>query len=123
MIGADTRPRWRAALDYWLYGAPVPPAAELPAEPVEFAEPPEAAGTLFSPTDDPLDWNANTTDDEIADAERLAYRVYEAAARLGVSTSALYYHIRAGTIPHTRIGRSIMIPAAALRRLVEGRGE
>lgn len=121
MNGADTRPRWRAALEYWLYGAPVPPAAELPADPVDRVEPPEAA-TLFPPSDDPLA-TATPLDDEIADDERLAYRVDEAAARLGLSTSGIYYHIRAGTIPHTRIGRSIMIPAAALRRLVEGRDE
>jgi len=46
--------------------------------------------------------------------ERLAYSVPEAAELLGVGTATLYAYVRAGLIPHVRIGRRIVIPAKAL---------
>ncbi|MCX7602166.1 MAG: helix-turn-helix domain-containing protein [Meiothermus sp.] len=45
---------------------------------------------------------------------KLAYRVVEAARVLGISQSAVYELVRAGTLPHKRLGRRIVIPARFL---------
>ena len=49
-------------------------------------------------------------------AERLAVGIDEAAEMLGVGRSTLHRYVRAGLIPHVRIGRRIVIPLAALER-------
>jgi len=51
--------------------------------------------------------------------ERLAVSVPEAARMLGISQAALYNHVRAGLIPHVRIGRRIVIPLKALEAWME----
>lgn len=55
---------------------------------------------------------------EIKMIERLAYRVPEAAAALGVSRSTLYAMISAGEIRKSKIGGTTVIPAEELRRLL-----
>ena len=46
--------------------------------------------------------------------ERLAVGLAEAAELLGVGRSTLHRMVRAGEIPHVRIGRRIIFPMAAL---------
>lgn len=52
-------------------------------------------------------------------AERLAYRVNEAADAIGVSRAKCYELIAAGVIPSILIGSSIRVPASALKQWVE----
>lgn len=44
--------------------------------------------------------------------------VEEAGEALGVSRSAAYLGVRSGEIPSIRIGRRIVVPTAALRKLL-----
>ena len=53
--------------------------------------------------------------------EKLAYSLREAAELLGVSKSTLHRAIRAGVVPHVRIGRRIVIPAKALEDWLSAR--
>jgi excisionase family DNA binding protein len=46
--------------------------------------------------------------------ERLAYRVNEAAAAIGISRALCYELIAAKRLPHIRVGTSIRIPRQAL---------
>ncbi len=60
-------------------------------------------------------------------AEKLAYRVAEAAEAIGVSRAKAYELIGAGTLPSIRIGSSLRVPVDALRawiarRLAEQQG-
>lgn len=48
--------------------------------------------------------------------------VEEAAHALGISRASAYEGVRTGTIPSIRIGRRILVPRAALERLL-GIGE
>lgn len=50
--------------------------------------------------------------------ERLVLTVEEAATLLGISRAFAYEAVNAGTIPSIRIGRRILVPKAALNRLV-----
>jgi excisionase family DNA binding protein len=50
--------------------------------------------------------------------ERLALSVAEAAAVLGVSKDAIYDAVRCHELPAIRIRRRILIPLAALERLM-----
>ena len=50
----------------------------------------------------------------------LVYSVAEAGKRLGLSRGLMYEAIRTGKIPSVRIGRRILIPCAALDRLLGG---
>ena len=52
--------------------------------------------------------------------ERLVYTVAEAGKLLGLSRNLTYESIRTGQIPSIRVGRRILIPRAALIRLLEG---
>lgn len=52
-----------------------------------------------------------------AQAERLSYTVPEAARALGVSERSIYNRIYDGTLTRVRVGRRVLIPAAALRAL------
>ena len=49
---------------------------------------------------------------------KIAYRVEEAAQILGIHPSTVYELVRAGTIPHKRLGRRIIIPARALEEWI-----
>jgi excisionase family DNA binding protein len=51
-------------------------------------------------------------------AERLTLTVEEAATLLGISRAFAYEAVNNGDIPSIRIGRRILVPKAALRRLV-----
>jgi excisionase family DNA binding protein len=50
--------------------------------------------------------------------ERLGYSVGEVAGMLGVSRGTVYRHVKDGEIGTVRIGNRIVIPAAALRKLL-----
>lgn len=50
--------------------------------------------------------------------ERLTLTVEEAATLLGISRAFAYEAVNASTIPSIRIGRRILVPKAALNRLV-----
>jgi excisionase family DNA binding protein len=50
--------------------------------------------------------------------ERLTYSVPEAAQVLGISRMGAYVAVRAGDIPSIRIGRRLLVPRAALARLL-----
>jgi excisionase family DNA binding protein len=45
--------------------------------------------------------------------------VEEAGDALGISRATAYEGVRSGEIPSIRIGRRIVVPTAALRRLLE----
>ncbi len=51
--------------------------------------------------------------------ERLTLTVKETQIILGLSRSAVYQAIETGEIPSVRIGKRILIPKAALYRLLE----
>jgi len=50
---------------------------------------------------------------------RLVFTVEEAAQLLGISRSFAYEAVQRGDIPSMRIGRRILVPKAALQRLLE----
>ena len=50
---------------------------------------------------------------------KLVYTPREAACLLGLSRSSLYEAIRVGVIPALRVGRRLLVPKAALERLLE----
>ena len=50
--------------------------------------------------------------------ERLTLSVEEAAATLGISRAFAYEAVRRGEIPSIRIGRRVLVPHAALNRLL-----
>jgi len=51
--------------------------------------------------------------------ERLTLTVEEAAAALGISRSFAYEAVYRKEIPHVKIGRRILVPKAALQRMLE----
>ena len=53
-------------------------------------------------------------------SETLAYSVPEVGKMLGLGRSSVYEAVRTGQIPSITIGRRILIPRAALERLLEG---
>jgi excisionase family DNA binding protein len=53
--------------------------------------------------------------------EPLVFTVEEARYRLGLSRGGCYEAIRRGEIPSIRIGKRILIPRAALQRLLDGK--
>jgi len=52
--------------------------------------------------------------------ERQAIKLDEVARRLGVSRNSAYAAARRGQIPTIRIGRLLLVPIAALDRMLEG---
>ena len=52
--------------------------------------------------------------------DRQTVTVIEAAKILGISRTSAFEAIHRGQIPYVRIGRRILIPRAALERLLEG---
>lgn len=56
----------------------------------------------------------------IPESERLTFTVEEAATLLGISRAFAYEAVRRGEIPSIRIGRRVLVPKAALQRLVGG---
>ena len=53
------------------------------------------------------------------ETEKLTLTVKEAGAKLGLSRGSMYEAIQRNEIPHLHIGRRILIPHAALIRLLE----
>lgn len=51
--------------------------------------------------------------------ERLTLTVPEVAERLGLSRNGAYDAVAAGQIPAIRIGRRVLVPRAALQRMLE----
>ena len=51
---------------------------------------------------------------------RLTLTVEEVAATLGISRAFAYEAVRRGEIPSIRIGRRVLVPRAALERLLDG---
>ena len=54
---------------------------------------------------------------------RLVFTVEEAAQLLGISRSFAYEAVQRGDIPSMRIGRRVLVPKAALKRLLETVGD
>jgi len=54
-----------------------------------------------------------------ATEERLTYTLTEAARRLGISRALAYEAANRGELPVCRIGRRLLVPRAALARLLE----
>ena len=53
-------------------------------------------------------------------ATRQAYSVEEAAELLGIGRTTAYQAVWRGELPHIRIGTRILVPRAALDRLLAG---
>jgi len=54
-----------------------------------------------------------------ATSDRLTLTVEEAAATLGISRAFAYEAVRRGEIPSIRIGRRVLVPRAALERMLD----
>jgi len=52
-------------------------------------------------------------------SERQAIKLDEVARRLGVSRGSAYLAARRGQIPTIRIGRLLLVPVAALERMLD----
>jgi excisionase family DNA binding protein len=59
----------------------------------------------------------------MSDSDRLTLTVSEVAARLGLSRNGAYEAVAVGQIPSIRIGRRVLIPKAALNRMLNTTGE
>lgn len=55
------------------------------------------------------------------DTTRVTYTVTEAAGVLGISRALAYELVARGDLPAIRLGRRIVVPAPALRALLEER--
>lgn len=88
-----------------------PPTASHPDDPIEISPVIDESGSDCLPADAPADLPA-----------RLTLTVEEAAATLGISRAFAYEAVRRGEIPSIRIGRRILVPYAALDRLLSAIG-
>lgn len=52
--------------------------------------------------------------------EALTWTVEQTAALLGLSLPSAYEGVRTGAIPSIKVGRRLLVPKAALARLLEG---
>ncbi len=66
-----------------------------------------------------VDNGKGTTQKAEPTAHRLAYRVKEAADVIGLGRSTLYDLMAKGTLRFVKIGNTRLIPADALRALIE----
>jgi excisionase family DNA binding protein len=62
---------------------------------------------------------ASAPAESAAGEERLTYTLNEAARRLGISRALAYEAANRGELPVCRIGRQVLVPRAALLRLLE----
>jgi excisionase family DNA binding protein len=62
--------------------------------------------------------NAGGRDRE--DSERRTVSVEEAARMLGISRGAAYAYANTGRIPTIRLGKRLLVPSAALEKLLQG---
>ncbi len=58
----------------------------------------------------------------VADVERRTLTVEEAAKALGIGRNSAYEAVKRGEIPSITIGRRLVVPAAALERMLSGEG-
>lgn len=58
-----------------------------------------------------------------ADDKRATITVEEAAELLGIGRSNAYQSVRDGSIPSIRLGKRIVVPMAALKRLLNSGGQ
>ena len=58
-----------------------------------------------------------------ADDKRATLTVEEAAELLGIGRSNAYQSVRDGSIPSIRLGKRIVVPVAALERLLNNGGQ
>ena len=65
--------------------------------------------------------NQNFSDALLA-GDKVLLRPRRVAALLDLSRSAVYEQINSGAIPSVRIGRSVRVPAEAIRELIERAG-
>jgi len=54
--------------------------------------------------------------------EKIVWTVDEAAEKLQISRPSAFRGIKSGEIPHIRIGRRILVPVAALEKMLESAG-
>jgi excisionase family DNA binding protein len=54
------------------------------------------------------------------EAERRTVTVDEAAKMLGVGRNAAYRGVKSGDIPVIRVGKRLLVPLAALERILQG---
>jgi len=66
--------------------------------------------------------STHTGDLQIDTAHKLTLSVPDAARRLGVGRNTLYDAIKRGEVPSIRVGRRLVVPIAALERLLGGAG-
>jgi excisionase family DNA binding protein len=52
--------------------------------------------------------------------ERQTYDIGEAARLLGISSMSVYLAVRRGELPTIKIGKRLLVPKAALNRLLAG---
>jgi excisionase family DNA binding protein len=64
-------------------------------------------------------WWILTTVRETRMPEVLTYRIEEVARLLGISRNSAYEAARRGEIPTIRIGKRLLVPRAAVNRLLE----
>lgn len=57
------------------------------------------------------------------DPQRATLTVDEAALRLGIGRNAAYDAVKRGEIPSIRIGRRLLVPVAALERMLAGEAD
>jgi excisionase family DNA binding protein len=62
----------------------------------------------------------NEHDTTLKAPDRATVNVDEAAALLGLSRSSGYAAARNGDLPVIRVGRRLLVPVAALNRMLEG---
>ena len=56
------------------------------------------------------------------EAEKVVMTVEQAAEYLGISRPTAYEAVHTGELPHIRIGRRILVPRAALEKLLANAG-
>lgn len=56
------------------------------------------------------------------DAQSLVYTAAEVQELLGLSRNSVYERIADGTLPSIRLGRRVVVPRAALEKLLAGAG-
>jgi excisionase family DNA binding protein len=67
--------------------------------------------------------NMTKTENKEPNSQRQTYKVPEAAKVAGVGECAIRKGVAAGTIPHIRFGRNILIPKTAFLRWLDSCGQ
>ena len=79
----------------------------------------EERGTTADGTEQPAGSSSPTRRRRPASRDHLTLTVEEAGEQLGISRALAYEAVRRGEIPSIKIGRRILIPKAALNRMLE----